>query len=247
MANIPDLPGPMPLAGPKESGAVTVVLRIGAIFDWDGVIIDSSSAHEESWERLAKEENRPLPPGHFKTGFGRKSEYIIQSILGWTRDPGEAGKLSRRKEELYRDVVVERGIEPLPGAREFLARLQAAAIPCAIGSSTERKNIDTILALIGLGGFFTAIVSADDVTHGKPDPQVFLLAAKRIGVPPARCVVFEDALVGLEAARAGGMKSVGVTTSHPREKMAGADFVVSRLDELSVEELVRLFVDRVST
>ena len=126
----------------------------GAIFDWDGVVIDSSSAHEASWERLAKELGRPLPAGHFKVGFGRKSEYIILTLLGWTRDPVEAQRLSRRKEELYRDLIRERGIEPLPGVREFLARLRAAGVPCAIGSSTERKNIDTILALIGLGRIF---------------------------------------------------------------------------------------------
>jgi beta-phosphoglucomutase family hydrolase len=217
------------------------VSQIGAIFDWDGVVIDSSAAHEVSWDRLAQEQRRPLPPGHFKEGFGRKSEYIIRNILGWTQDPGEARRLSARKEELYREVVVERGIAPLPGVREFLARLRDSAIPCAVGSSTERKNIDTILALIGLGGFFSAIVSADDVTIGKPNPQVFLLAAQQIGVPAARCVVFEDALVGLEAARAGGMKAVGVATTHPPEGLVGADRVVRRLDELSLADLRKLF------
>ena len=214
---------------------------IGAIFDWDGVVIDSSAAHETSWERLAQEQRRLLPPGHFKAGFGRKSEYIVQHVLGWTRDPEEARMLSRRKEELYREVLRERGIEPLPGVREFLARLRAAAIPCAIGSSTERKNIDTILALIGWERLFPAIVSADDVSIGKPNPQVFLLAAQKIGLPAARCVVFEDALVGLEAARAGGMKSVGVATTHPPQDLVGADLVVRRLDEIGTEDLARLF------
>jgi len=189
---------------------------------------------------MAAEVRRPLPPGHFKAGFGRKNEFILPHILGWTADPAEVQRLARRKEELYREVVRERGIEPLPGVREFLVRLQAAGVPCAIGSSTERKNIDAILALIGFAPFFRAIVSADDVTAGKPDPQVFLLAAQRIGVPPARCVVFEDALVGLEAARAGGMKVVGVTTTHPEEKLAGADRVVRRLDELTVADLTGL-------
>lgn len=215
--------------------------NFGAIFDWDGVVIDSSSAHEESWDRLAKEEGRPLPAGHFKAGFGRKSEYIILNILGWTGVPEEARRLSGRKEELYRAVIRERGIEPLPGVRAFLERLGAASVPCAIGSSTERKNIDTVLSLVGLGGHFRAIVSADDVTIGKPNPQVFLLAAQRIGVPAANCVVFEDALVGLEAARAGGMKAVGVATTHPPESLTGADLVVRRLDELGVDALARLF------
>ena len=215
--------------------------QIGAIFDWDGVVIDSSIPHEVSWDQLAAELGRTLPSGHFKAGFGRKSEYIIRNLLGWSQDPVETTKLSRRKEELYREVIRQRGIEPLPGVREFLARLQAASIPCAIGSSTERLNIDTILELVGLKSHFSTIVSADDVTVGKPDPQVFLLAARGIGMAPNRCVVFEDAIVGLQAAHAGNMKAVGVTTTHAAAALVGADRVVDRLDELQVTDLVRLF------
>ena len=190
-------------------------MDIGALFDWDGVIVDSARPHEESWERLAAEERRALPPGHFKRGFGRKNEAIIPDILGWTSDPGEVRRLSLRKEELYRKIIVEQGTEPLPGVREFLKRLREAAVPCAVGSSTHRENIDTILRVTGLAPFFAAIVSAEDVQAGKPDPQIFLLGAQKIGRAPGRCVVFEDALVGLQAARAGGMRAVAVATTHP--------------------------------
>jgi len=214
---------------------------IGAIFDWDGVIVDSSRAHEAAWELLAAEADRPLPPGHFKAGFGRKNEHIIPHILKWDVPLEEVVRLGRRKEEIYRQVLLQRGIAPLPGVSEFLGALQAAGIPCAVGSSTERLNIETILGVIGFGKFFATIVAADDVTRGKPDPQVFLLGAQRIGVSPARCVVFEDALAGLEAARAGGMKAVGVATTHPPENLrAHADRVVQRLDELAVEDLRKL-------
>ena len=211
---------------------------LGAIFDWDGVIVDSSRAHEEAWELLGRETGRPLPEGHFKRSFGRKNDEIIPQILGWPVSAPEIVRLGRRKEELYRHVLREQGIAPLPGVREFLVSLQSAGIPCAVGSSTERLNIDTIMAGIGLGEYFTAIVSADDTTRGKPDPQVFLLAAQRIDVLPANCAVFEDAFAGLEAARAGGMKAVGVATTHSSEKLRGhADRVVARLDEVSVAEL----------
>ncbi len=212
--------------------------ELGVIFDWDGVIVDSSRAHETAWELLAAETSRPLPEGHFKASFGQKNEAIIPTILGWDVSPAEVTRLSRRKEELYRQVLRERGIASLPGAREFLATLRAAAIPCAVGSSTERLNIDTILGVIGLAGFFQEIVSADDVTRGKPDPQVFLLGAQRLGVPPGHCVVFEDAFVGLEAARAGGMKAVAVATTHPAEALRShAARVVRRLDEVTVADL----------
>ena len=211
---------------------------LGVIFDWDGVIVDSSRAHETAWEVLGRETGRSLPAGHFKRSFGRKNDVIIPEILGWNVDAAEIARLGRRKEELYRQVLRESGIAPLPGVREFLAALQADGIPCAVGSSTERLNIDTIMAGIGLGEYFNAIVSADDTTRGKPDPQVFLFAAEKIGVPPRGCVVFEDAFAGLEAARAGGMKGIGVATTHPAAQLRPfADRVVTRLDEVTVAEL----------
>jgi len=135
-------------------------------------------------------------------------------------------------------VVRETGIAPLPGVTEWLARLQVAAVPCAIASSTHRLNIDTTLAVLGLQPYFQQIVSAEDVTHGKPDPEVFLLAARQLDAAPERCVVFEDAHVGLEAARAAGMKVIGVATTHPAESLRDADRVVHRLDELSVDEFL---------
>jgi len=213
----------------------------GAIFDWDGVIIDSSRHHEESWERLAREENRTLPAGHFKLGFGRKNEMIIPEILGWTHDSAEIHRISLRKEELYREVVKDWGIEPLPGVTTWLTRLQEAGVPCVIGSSTHRANIDLSLGLLGLAGFFQDLVTAEDVTRGKPDPQVFLTGAKRINRAPERCVVFEDAFVGIEAARAGGMRVVGIATTHPKEALTGADRAVVRLDELQPAELAAAF------
>jgi beta-phosphoglucomutase family hydrolase len=211
-----------------------------AIFDWDGVIIDSSRQHLESWERLARHEKRALIPGHFKRSFGMKNERIIPELLRWTTDPAEIKRLSWQKEEFYRDIVRESGIEALPGVRTFLERLVAAGIPRVIGSSTPRENIDLVVKLVGLSEFFTEIVAAGDVTHGKPDPQVFLLGAQRLGFPPSRSVVFEDAHVGIEAARAAGMKVIGVATTHPADSIRDADRVVHQLDELSVADVAAL-------
>lgn len=213
-------------------------MDIGALFDWDGVIVDSARQHEESWVLLAREVGQPLPTGHFKLGFGRKNEAIITGILRWTEDPRQIARLSKRKEELYRELVIAEGVDPLPGVREFLERLRAAGVPCAIGSSTHRANIETIFAITGLARFFAQVVSAEDVSAGKPDPAVFLLGAKRIARAPANCVVFEDALAGLQAAQAGGMRAVAVATTHPVNGLEPwADRVVTRLDELDVAEL----------
>jgi len=212
--------------------------EVAVLFDWDGVIIDSSRQHEASWERLAAEERKTLPADHFTVGFGKKNEWIIPNLLKWTDEAAEVKRLSLRKEALYREIVVERGLEALPGVHVFLERLKAAGVPNCIGSSTHRENITTILGVLGFEGLFGGMVTSEDVNHGKPHPDVFLKAAAKTGVPPARCVVFEDAFAGIEAGHAGGMKVVGVATTHPAEALAGrVDRVVARLDELTVADL----------
>ena len=214
--------------------------QIAVLFDWDGVIIDSSRPHEESWERLAAEEKKPLPSDHFTVGFGQKNEWIIPHLLRWTTadDLAQVRRLSLRKEVLYREIIRERGLKALPGVHDFLKRLQAAGVPNCIGSSTHRENITTILGVLGLEGLFGGMVTSEDVSHGKPHPDVFLKAAAKTGVPPARCVVFEDALPGIAAGHAGGMKVVGVATTHPAEVLRGkVHRVVTRLDELTVANL----------
>ena len=211
-----------------------------AIFDWDGVIIDSSRQHELSWERLAQHEKLTLPAGHFQASFGMKNERIIPQLLRWTTDPAEIKRLSWQKEEFYRQIVRESGIHALPGVKEFLERLDAAGIPRIIGSSTPRENIELVTELIGLRRYFQKIVAAADVTHGKPDPEVFLLCAERLGVPAQRCVVFEDAHVGIAAARAAKMKVIGVATTHPAESIRHADRVVQQLDELTPTDCANL-------
>lgn len=212
-----------------------------AIFDWDGVIIDSSRQHEQSWQRLAEEQKRSLPPGFFLRSFGMKNEKIIPELLGWATETNEIQQLSLRKEALYREIIAREGIAPLSGVVNLLRELQQEAVPCAVASSTPRENIDCVIDKLGIREFFQAMVCGQDVKHGKPNPEVFLLAARKVGTPPRQCVVFEDAHVGIEAAIAGGMKVVGVATTHPAESLKGADRVVRRLDELTVAELCGWF------
>jgi len=190
---------------------------------------------------LAAEERRTLPPDHFTRSFGMKSERIIPEILEWTNDAREVKRLALRKETLYREILRAAGIAPLPGVVEWLERLRDASVPCAVASSTHLANIRCALEVIHLEPFFPVIVSAEDVTRGKPDPEVFLVAARKINVPPSRCVVFEDARVGIEAAKAAGMKVIGVATTHAADVLRDADRVVQRLDELDVTEVGQWF------
>jgi beta-phosphoglucomutase family hydrolase len=214
-----------------------------AIFDWDGVIIDSSRQHERAWEKFAELERRKLPEGLFKRSFGMKNEKIFPELLGWASDTSEIARMSLLKENLYRQLIESEGIDPLPGVIGFLQRLRVANIPCAIGSSTPRQNIDCIIEKLGCKDFFSAIVCGEDVKHGKPHPEVFLQCARSLNAPPQRCVVFEDAHVGIEAARAGGMKVIGVATTHPADTLHDADRVTHRLDEIGVDDLRRLFAN----
>ncbi|MEI6562502.1 MAG: HAD family phosphatase [Verrucomicrobiota bacterium] len=213
----------------------------GAIFDWDGVIIDSSLHHEKSWELLAQEEGLPLPPDSFRLGFGRKNQIIIPEIYRWATDPAEIERLGNRKEAIYRELMAADTLEPLPGVRAWLQALREAGIPCAVGSSTPRANLDAALSRLGIAEYFATIVSAEDVTLGKPNPEVFLTAAARIGCRPECCVVFEDAHAGIAAARAAGMRVIGIATTHPPAELTQADLAVHRMDELSVEQLGRWF------
>jgi HAD superfamily hydrolase (TIGR01509 family) len=204
----------------------------GVLFDWDGVVIDSSPEHERSWELLAGERGLRLPEGHFKAGFGKKNEVIIPS-LRWAEDPVLVRELADRKEELYRGLVAERGVNILPGARELLEALKEEGIPRSVASSTPRRNLEALFAATGLDTLFDAVVCGDDVSHGKPDPEVFLKAAAALGLDRNNAVVIEDAFAGIEAARRGGMKVVGVATTHPVEALKDCDLAVTSLLEVT--------------
>jgi haloacid dehalogenase superfamily, subfamily IA, variant 3 with third motif having DD or ED len=213
----------------------------GCIFDWDGVISDSSEHHIEAWKMLAREEDLVFPEHLFKRSFGMKNEQIIPQLFEWTTDMTEIRRLDKRKEQLYREIVMKNGALTFPGVGPFLAMLREFDIPCVIGSSAPRANIATALEKLGFSDFFKSIVCGEDVQFGKPDPQIFLTAARNLEIPPHQCIVFEDAHVGISAARAGGMKVVAVTTTYPRASLAEADCIVDRLDELNLPRLRQLF------
>ena len=208
-------------------------MTYGALFDWDGVVIDSSVQHERSWEMLAAEIGKPLPGDHFVRGFGMKNQLIIPNILQWTRDPDEIHRFSLRKEALYREIIAQEGISPLPGVAELLGMLNDHGVPCAVGSSTHRENIEVIFDTIGLRHRFQAVVTAEDVSRGKPDPEVFQVSARKIGRNPGQCIVFEDAHVGIEAGLAAGCKVIAVATTNSLDKLGDATLAVHSLEEVT--------------
>lgn len=212
----------------------------GVIFDMDGVIVDSGAAHLASWKRLAAENDLHITDQEFAETFGRPSREIIRLRWGADLPDDEVRRLDDRKEAIYREII--RGDVPvMPGALELMRELHADRWRLGIGSSGPPENVALVVAELALGSLLAAATDASDVTRGKPDPQVFLIAAERMGVRPGRCVVIEDAAHGVEAAHRAGMKAVALTSTHPRDTFAEADLVVDRLDELSSARLAALF------
>ena len=211
--------------------------NIGAIFDWDGVVVNSARLHVASWTQLAAEESFPPPNVSGLGGLGLKNEKVIAELLRWTQDSGEIQRLMHRKEMIFRERITHGGIEAIPGVVDFLRQLQAAGVPTAIGSSAPRANVEACIAVLGLQGLFVGAVTAEDVTHGKPDPEVFLKCAALLGRAPAECVVFEDAPAGVAAARAGGMRVIGVLSMRTREELAGAERYIRSFAELAPSDL----------
>jgi len=214
-------------------------MDVGFLFDWDGVVIDSHAQHEESWGLLSAEIDQALPEGFMKQTFGMRNQTIFPLWMPHLEGKdAEIIALGNRKEELYREILRRDGIEALPGVKDFLKAARVVGIPASVGSSTPRKNIDTVIEMAGLEGLFDAIVSADDVQRGKPDPEVFLKGAAKLNRKPERCVVFEDAFVGIQAGKSGGMKVVGIASTHPIEKLTEADFALDNLKGVSPLELL---------
>jgi beta-phosphoglucomutase len=198
-----------------------------AIFDHDGVLVDSLENHQHAWVELGRRTGLGLTAEFILETFGMTNPSIFRRLKGDTISAEEIKRYSDMKEECYRDVA--RGkIQLMAGVRDVLDGLTAHGVKLAIGSSGVLPNLLLTVHECGLEGRFSAIASLEDITHGKPDPEVFLVAAKKAGVDPVRAVVFEDAPVGIQAAKAAGMYAVGVMTTVTADALrdAGADEVV---------------------
>ncbi len=210
----------------------------GVIFDLDGVLIDSAAAHLESWRRLASRHGLSVSDAQFAHTFGRQNRDIIPILWGRPLPPIEVAALADEKESAYRDIVRGRIADiTMPGAIALIQDCHEAGMKLAIGSSTPPENVELALSEMGVAQLFSACVTSRDVTRGKPHPDVFLLAAEKIGIPAARCAVIEDAPSGIDAALAAGCPAVGLTSHHPREKLAHAHVVVDSLTELTARRL----------
>lgn len=186
------------------------------IWDMDGVLIDSGPLHFQAWrETLARERRIEFTPALFQRTFGWRNAEMLRDVLGADIEQAEIDFLAGVKEARYRELARQHSARLLlPGVIECLARLQQAGWRQAVASSAPAENVAVILEALPLREYFGAVVTAEDVARGKPDPAPFLTAARRLGVTPARCVVVEDAPAGIEAARRAGMACIALLTTH---------------------------------
>lgn len=211
---------------------------IGVIFDMDGVLVDSAQPHLDSWQLVAKENDRSVTREQFAATFGRQNNDIIPLLFGDV-DAQRCAALADRKEEIYRDLV--RQAPPVvSGAIELIHALHERGVCLAVGSSGPRQNIELMLDAMGVRAMIPVVITGDDVVRGKPDPEVFTLACQGLGVEAARCVVVEDAPAGIEAALAAGSRTIAILMHHPAESFENADCIVERLSDLTPEKIASL-------
>lgn len=206
------------------------------LWDLDGTLVDSREYHWIAWRDTMAAEGMPLTYERFLASFGLKNDRILRGWLGGELSDAEVQRIGDAKEAEYRRLAVEGGLAPLPGAAEWVERLHAGGWRQAVASSAPRENVEVMLRVLKLDRYFDAIAAAEDVTSGKPDPQIFLAAAARLTARPAESIVVEDAPAGIEAARAAGMRCIGVSDT----TVLPADIFVRSLAELPENAFVNL-------
>jgi beta-phosphoglucomutase len=205
----------------------------------DGTIVNSLPCHKQAWQATFAKRDRVFTDEDFKWANGRKNEEIIPHFVGKKMSIAEINAIADEKEATFRDFVKD-SIQALPGVVELIKALAKAKFELAVVSSTPKENIDLVTKVLGIEKYFSLFINGDDVKEGKPSPQGFLMGAEKLGVKPENCVVMEDAVVGVRAAKRAGMYCIAVTNTCTREDISAADVVVDSLEEITVKTIGEL-------
>ena len=208
------------------------------IWDLDGVILDSADEHRRAWQRLAREEGIPMTDADFWATFGKRNDDIFASL--WGNLPPEQVKILSDRKELYFRELIRESAAPLPGAIELMRELHDAHFSQALASSTPVENIDLIADVLGLKRYLSILVSGETVAKGKPAPDIFLKAAAELQMNPTVCLVIEDAVAGVEAAHAAGMRCIAVAGNRDLPGLRKAELMVKDLTEVDVKRIQQL-------
>lgn len=207
------------------------------LWDMDGTLVDSAAYHLTAWQETLAELGLAVTTERFLQTFGQRNDAVIRDLVDPAADAATIARIAQDKEARYRRFVREGGLDPLPGVLSWLEKLQTAGWRQAVASSAPHENIATILEVTGMEGWFTAIAGDEDVSRGKPDPQVYLVAASKLDAAPPRCVVVEDAPAGIGGGRRAGMHTIGVGSAHGP---LAADIAVASLLDLADDAFARL-------
>lgn len=214
------------------------------LWDMDGTLVDSEKEHYITWRDTMARRGIDLSEERFKSMLGMRNDLILEHLYGERPSEEEIETIGYEKEHAYREIVRERGVTVLPGAAHWLKRMHEAGWRQMVASSAPLENIETVIESVGLAPYVEAYVSADEVAHGKPSPDLFIEGARRLGLPPSSCIVVEDAHVGVEAAHRAGMKAIAVKTTH--HDVSG-DVTVDSLEDLKPEYFDALLEAAVTT
>jgi len=209
------------------------------IFDVDGVLSDTGPVHYESWKKLADEIGVEFNREFFNETFGQQSVPITRKLVGDGPSRRKIKQWADLKEKYYREMVKDK-LEPLSGVLTLLNELKGKGFKIAVGSSGPPENVDLLLESLNIKHYFDVIITAAEISNSKPSPDVFLKAAENVNLKAENCLVIEDAPVGIEAAKRANMKSIALTTTHPREELKDADLILLDLKDLSSEDIMKL-------
>ena len=206
------------------------------IWDMDGVIADTGPYHFSAWQEVFQKRGVDFTEDDFRRKFGQRNDTIIRNTLGEGISQSEIDAIASDKERNFRQRV-RHNIKSLPGAIKLITSLKEHGFSMALASSAPMENIQLVIRGLGIESYFQAIVSGREVKEGKPSPQGFLLAAQKLGVKPKNCIVIEDAIAGITAAKRAGMRCLAVANTHPRKSLTEADLIVDTLEAVSISDL----------
>jgi beta-phosphoglucomutase len=215
--------------------------KFAVIFDMDGVIVDSNPTHTIALRKFCEQHGYFLTDDELKVRiYGRANKDWLPDLFGNKMTPGQYKKLADEKEALFRELF-EPVIKPLNGLIHFLDSLVQNNITRAVASSAPPENVAFTLGKTGTKKYFDIVLDETSFSKGKPDPEIYLKTTALIGLPPGKCVVFEDSLSGVEAARKAGCKVIGVSTTHSKDEFIGANLIIDDFEGLTLADLEKLY------
>ena len=206
------------------------------IFDLDGTLVDNNAFHLKTWKQYLTKMGRVISDEEYNANInGRTNADVIKYIYQKEMNEEEILKYSLEKEALYREIYLPH-IQPVKGLIPFLDALHVRNIPMAIATSGIQPNIDFMFENVPIRKYFKTVVNSSHIKNGKPDPEIYFTAADRLGIAPRKCLVFEDAVVGINAAKQAGMKVIAIATTHPKDELGGADLIIDDFDFENISE-----------